>query len=276
MNLRPALAPILLASLLIGCGDRVREEEEGRFALPRALTEVSGLAKASGNSVFAHNDEQAVIHELRISDGEKLRSFQLGAFGVAGDFEGVAVAGGRIYLVTSDGRIYDAAIGEHREQVDYSVYDSGLGKRCEIEGLSRAPTAGYLLVLCKEMKRKKDRGRLEIHRWKIGSERAEEEPFLSIPLDELLGGGKTGKFRPSALEWDPEERQIWIASARSRELLVLGPTGTLLEWRKLDRERHPQVEGLTLLPGRQLVLADERADARSAYLTVYTGLPLRD
>lgn len=275
-NILPATASLVLSIFLSACTPGDAKEEDGRIALPSSLTEISGLASASDDSVFAHDDERAVIYELRASDGEVLRSFQLGRFAVAGDFEGVATLGDRIYLITSDGQIYDALIGADGDRVDYQVHDSGVGEHCEVEGLSQTPSANGLLVLCKEMNRKQDRDHLHIYRWETGCEVTAAELWLKISLKDLLGGSKSKNFAPSALEWDPQKKQLWIASARSRDLLVLSETGALIERRKLDEERHPQAEGLTLLPDDRLILADEQADARSAYLTIYPGLPPQD
>ncbi len=269
MTLRHVVASLLMASATIACSDAGGVEEDGRIALPRALAEVSGLAAASDSSVFAHDDEVAIIHELRVSDGESLREFCLGMPAVRGDFEGVAKVDDRIFLVTSDGLIYAATIGADRAAVDYKVHDSGIGERCEVEGLSRAPSQDHLLVLCKEMHRKKDRDRLTIYRWKIGGENAETEPWLSLRLRDMMKKSEARKFKPSALEWDPERNRMLIASARSRHLLILSETGALIEKRKLDKKLHPQAEGLTILADRWMVLADEKARARSAYLTVY-------
>ncbi len=127
--------------LLASCG-RQQEAGETTYNLPSELNEVSGLAAAGPDSVFTHDDEFAIVYEFRLTDGHILRTFALGDPTIEGDFEGIAAADGRVFLVTSDGLIYSAAPGENGKRVPYRVYDSGVGPRCEVEGLSQAPTAG--------------------------------------------------------------------------------------------------------------------------------------
>jgi uncharacterized protein YjiK len=147
--------------------------------------------------------------------------------------------------------------------------DSGIGPRCEVEGLSLSPEPGELLLLCKRFRNDSAEARLEIYRWKIGSERAEEDPYLSVPLETLLGDDEPAKFRPSGLEWDAASGRLYIVSARSRSLLILDRAGKLIDLKHLDGARHPDTEGITLMPDGRLVLADEGSRTREGRLTVY-------
>ena len=262
------LAALLVLTFLVSACTNGRDEN-GRVALPLSLAEVSGLAAASDTSVFAHNDEHAIVHELRVKDGKSLRYFALGDRVVAGDFEGIATADGSVYLVTSGGLIYTAKVGGHRERMPFEVFDTGIGAQCEIEGLARAPSPDHLLVLCKQLHGEKPHSRLEIYRWEIGSARADTNPWLSLALDDLVKGKKKRKFKPSALEWDAARNQILVASARSRDLLILDASGVLVDARELDKKLHPQTEGLTIIAGKEMILADEGNEARRAFMTSY-------
>jgi uncharacterized protein YjiK len=259
-----------LAALLAACG-KPAVPGETTYHLPSELTEVSGLAVAGPDSVFTHDDEFAIIYEFRLRDGHVLRTFALGRPTIEGDFEGIATAGAQVFLVTSDGLIYAAEAGDNGARVPYRVYDSGIGPRCEVEGLSQAPTAGDLLLLCKRLRNDPDDTRLEVYLWHIGAERAEAAPFLSLPLDTLLDEADQAEFRPSGLEWDPAARHLLVVSGRNRMVLYLDPSGKLLDRKRLSGERHPKTEGITILPGGRLVLADEGSRTREGRLTVYKG-----
>ena len=97
-----------------------------QFFLPQGLSEISGLAVASPNTVYAHNDEYAIVYEIALDTGKALKAFALGKPTVKGDFEDIAVRGGNVYLLASDGHLYEAPIGEHRQRVRYNVYDTGV------------------------------------------------------------------------------------------------------------------------------------------------------
>jgi uncharacterized protein YjiK len=258
----------LAALPLAACG-APQEESRGVYNLPSELSEVSGLAAAGPDSVFTHDDEYAIVYEFRLRDGHILRAFALGKPTLEGDFEGIATAGGRVFLVTSDGLIYSALPGKNAERVSYHVYDSGIGPRCEIEGLSEAPEPGALLLLCKRFRNDSEQARLEIYRWTIGAERADPTPFLSLPLADLLDGADQVEFRPSGIEWDAGAGRLLVVSARNRLMLTLDRAGRLLDRRRLNGARHAKTEGVALMPDGRLVLADEGSKTREGRLTVY-------
>ena len=261
-----------LALLLAGC-EPAEVSENGVYNLPSELNEVSGLAVAGPDSVFTHDDEYAIIYEFRLRDGHMLRTFALGEPTIEGDFEGIAVWAGQVFLVTSDGLIYAARPGRNGERVPYRVYDSGIGPRCEIEGLSQSPDPDELLLLCKRFRNDSEEARLEIYRWKIGRDRAEAAPFLSLPLETLMPGDELAEFRPSGLEFDPASGQLLVISARARTLLVLDRAGRFIERKRFQANRHPETEGITVMPDGRLVLADEGSKTREGRLTTYRLRP---
>ncbi len=239
------------------------------ISLPLSLEEVSGLAMATENSVFTHNDEHAIIHEIDVSQGRTLRVFAMGDPTIEGDFEGIAYAAGQVYLITSDGIIYVATPGADGERVPYQTYDTGIAPICEIEGLSNAPATNQLLVLCKRLHRAEEERRLEIYQWTLGADRAEPDPLLSIPLSAILEPDDFAEFRPSALEWDPLRERLIIVSGKSHVFLEIDLEGRLIERRHLDPDIHQQTEGVAILPECRLALADEGTETRQARLSVY-------
>jgi hypothetical protein len=267
---RAARAVAALA-LLAACDEAPTDARS--FVLPSSLKEVSGLAAAGPNSVFAHSDEHAIVQEIDVRTGKVERAFAFGVPTIEGDFEGIAVAAGKVFLLTSDGLIYAAEPGADGDRVGYSVYDTGVGPRCEVEGLSAAPEPDHLLLLCKRMRIETGVPLLEIHRWKVGTQHAETEPWLSLPLADFLDQEEAAEFGPSALDWDPENERFLIVSARGRMLIQLSADGRFLAKRRLDPQRHRQAEGIALLPGCRMVLADEGNEMRQARLAVYPCPP---
>ena len=242
--------------------------------LPASLREVSGLAVASGASVFAHDDEQAIVYEIEIATGRTIRRFSLGSPPARGDFEGIAAASGRIYLITSEGQLLAADIGGHGAQVPFEVHDTGAGAACEVEGLSAAPAPGHLLILCKRPRRGRPEGRILIYQWNIESPGRVERPLHDVDVRDLTAEG-SGAFAPSAIEWIPADRQLAILSARDRMLLVLDENGRVVAADRLSPARHRQAEGLAVTGSGELVIADEGRGSRPATLTAYSPDYLR-
>ncbi|MGQ0659656.1 SdiA-regulated domain-containing protein [Sphingosinicella sp.] len=268
---RAALALLLLASCTGSPASNeanasANSEADGVrvIALPESLAEISGLAVASPTSLFAHDDEQAMVREISVENGRILRSFR---FGGRGDFEGIAAPDGRIFVITSEGMLSSFAAAADGATVTPETVDTGAGEQCEIEGLSLAPQPGRLLILCKEIRGRGNRGRLLILAWDIAARRL--APFIDADLEEALGENRRG-FAPSSIDWDAGRRRIVIVSARNRLLLELDERGRVTNQRVLEALRHPQAEGVAVMPNGALAIADERGDSGgSGRLTVY-------
>jgi uncharacterized protein YjiK len=227
------------------------------FYLPQGLSEISGLAVASGNSVYAHDDNYGIVYELDLGSGKVLKAFALGKPTVKEDFEDIAVRGGFVYLLASDGRLFEAPIGEHRKRVRYNIYDTGVGTHCETEGLANGPKDGDFLILCKKPHQSKLKDHLVIYLWSLHDRAPVSEPWLEVSLDGLIEPLDQANFHPSAFHWQHDLGRFMIVSAKGHSALEVDERGRLIDRVKLDKQVHPQPEGLTLMPDGRLVLSDE-------------------
>lgn len=266
---------LVAALLLAGCaGTPAANEAEATPAedadgvrmitLGDDLREISGLAVAGPTSVFAHNDERGAVQEVSIEDGRTLRTMR---FGGAGDYEGIAARDGRVFVITSGGVLSSFAAGADDATITPETVETGAGEPCEVEGLALAPQPGRLLILCKEIRGRGNRGRLLILAWDVAARRL--TPFVDADLEEVLGENRRG-FAPSGIDWDASRRRIVIVSARNRLLLELDENGRVTGQRVLEPLRHPQAEGVAVMPNGALVVADEAGDSGGpGRLTVY-------
>lgn len=239
------------------------------FALPAALAEISGLAPAASGRVLAHGDERAVAFEIDLASGRIVRTLPFGPGTLSGDFEGIAVAGGRLSLVTSAGRILQRPLAAGSGPAPRAVaVDTGAGRRCEIEGLAPAARPGSFLLLCKRMALKAEDGRLRIYEWSPGE-------ALKVAVDlaaaEAAPGAK--ELRPSDLFRDPATGRLLVLESRNRVVIVLDSGGRPLGVLHLDRQRHPQPEALALLEDGRLVIGDEAAGGKGRIAVYRPRLP---
>jgi len=237
--------------------------------LPSALLEISGLAAGPDNTVYAHNDEYAIVYRLDLRDGSIVSAFALGKPTAQADFEAIASAGNRIYLMTSAGLLYEALIKDHGERSHFNVYDTGLHTECEVEGLATGPGPGEFLILCKRAIDKKLEGRLVIYKWSLADRLPVGKPWIDLPLKDFLKSAEREHFRPSALEWRAADKRLIILSARNHMILTMSETGALLSKAELSPTVHLQAEGVAILPDGRLVIADEGAARKYGQLTVY-------
>ncbi|MEM8772092.1 MAG: hypothetical protein AAGD92_10625 [Pseudomonadota bacterium] len=268
-----AFAGLAAGFAFVAMPSAAQDKEPLQWRLPAGLLEISGLARVSEKSVFAHNDEHAIVYEVDLQNGEVVRAFAMGEPTVSGDFEGAAIADGRVYLITSDGRLYESLIGEHRSRVAYNVYDTGVGQACEVEGLSHAPTPGEFLILCKRLYDKKQKSRLVIYRWSLAERAPVEEPWLSIPYADFLQYAERANFRPAGIDWDPRSSAFTIVAARTHMLVMFDEKGALLGKSSLPADYHAQSEGIALMGDGSVIVADEGAGRGAGVLSIYRKLP---
>ncbi len=237
--------------------------------LARGLVEISGLAAASENSVYAHNDEHGIVYELTVPGGKVLSAFALGDPTIKADFEGIAARDGRIYLLTSTGLIYEAPKGANRERVKYNIFDTGVGAYCEAEGLAKASTDDEFLILCKRAYVSALEDRLVVFRWSLSERRVVTEPWINILYTDLMPNRLSEEFRPSAIEWDAARKLLIIVSARNKRLIAVDQSGRTAYAKTLPAKRHAQPEGVALMASGEFVIADEGARRGPGKLSVY-------
>ena len=136
-----------------GLDDYPLDATTRRYALHERVRELSGLALSRDGRLFGHDDERAMIYEIG-GEGQPRKAFAFGAPVVKGDFEGIAIAGDRFYLVTSKGVVYEGGEGEDGDRLPFESTEVDVGKGCDVEGLAYEEATDALLLACKEPKGK--------------------------------------------------------------------------------------------------------------------------
>lgn len=240
-----------------------------QWRLPDRLREISGLALTADGRLLAMDDEMAVVYELDYDSGRLVKAFALGNSLVKGDFEGIAVVDGLVYLTTSSGRVYLAAEGADGERISFDTYETGLGDFCEIEGLVQSSDNSRLYFLCKTVRDRKRIDGLMLFAWSVEERELLEKESILLPERDILKRLRVDRFSPSALTIDRRSGNFIILSARQRALVELSSSGALVDARFLKlATRHRQAEGVELTVDERLLIADEGGSHR-ARLAVY-------
>ena len=193
--------------------------------LPRRLREISGLATTADHRLLAHNDEAGIVFEIDARDGSVVKEFQLADVGdpVADDFEGIAVAEGRIYLVTSAGRLYECREGADGASVLFRVYATGAGRDCEIEGLAYDEGRRELVLMCKNARSDDLLGELAMFRWSIDEKALRERTV--VPVGDFARRIGANRFQPSGVERHPVSGNWFVVAARQAAIAEVTPEG---------------------------------------------------
>ena len=236
-----------------------------RWLLPRELDEISGLALTADGRLLAHNDQEGVVWEIDYRSGVLVKRFQLGKPPVKADLEGITIANDRIFMLASNGKLYEFREGKDEEHVNFTVHDTRLGSECEFEGVAFDPSQSSLLLACKDVPGKNDS--LVIYRWKLQSGEGERLSRLAIPIANVIGSNDWKNLHPSDITIDPFSGNYVLIAAQERALIEITPTGDPISARALSAE-HVQAEGVAITREGILILSDEsggkgaRASAR--------------
>lgn len=161
-----------------------------------------------------------------------------------------------MWLVTSDGRLYDGPEGEDDERVPFRLRETGVGRLCEIEGLVFHPGEQTLWLACKTPRTPELRGSVAVFRWSPGEERLLFPP-LRVPLRDVLARTGGSSFRPSGIELDPATGHALLVSAVDGAVIEIDAIGRVLASRAIDPRFHRQAEGIALSAEGDLLVADE-------------------
>jgi uncharacterized protein YjiK len=234
--------------------------------MPPELQEISGIAVTADGRLLAHGDENSKVFVLNPRTGIVLKKFTVGT-GIAGDFEGITVAGDDIYMITSNGTLYQFKEGASNAAVRYSTIDTHLGKECEFEGVAFEPDSAWLLMPCKRVSKKLPRGNLVIYRWRLQGTDSTRLTMLTIPHAEAIGSNDWKGLHPSDITVDPTTGNYILISAQEKALLEITPGGVVERSEELPG-RHPQAEGVAITKDNILIVSDE-VSKRPASITLY-------
>lgn len=278
-RVRPPLRAVLFAAAFLACRSNpaIEAQEsapalsdydlasgpEEQWRLPGRLREISGLAVTPDDRVFAHDDERGVIYEIDPVEGRLVKAFGLGDVTASDDFEGLAVAGNRFYLVSSNGRLYESYEGEDGERMLFNTYGTGAGRSCEIEGLAFEPTDRTLLLACKTSRDPELGESVHIYRWSVDERAMASDSLIRISRAALTADLPGERFSPSGIERHPITGHYFIVAAREQAIAEIDRSGGVVSVTAFPDGAHRQAEGITFTADGSLLIADEGGSGRA-------------
>jgi uncharacterized protein YjiK len=240
------------------------------WIMPPELREISGLVLAPDGRVFTHDDEVSKIYVIDPRRGILLKQFTIGT-GIRGDFESIAMAGNDIYLLESDGVLYQFQEGEDGAGVPYSVVDLHLKKQCEFESMVYEADSAWLVMPCKNAKDKSLEHNLVIYRWRLSGPQSSRLSMITIPFAQLIGSNKWKSLHPSDITIDPTSGNFVMITSHEKALIEMTTAGDLVRSEPLP-SGHNQPEGIAITKDSILMLSDE-ATSNPAAITLYRWHP---
>lgn len=233
--------------------------------LPEILMEISGLTDLDDQTLACVQDEdgtvfiydlksEQIVHQLEFADG--------------GDYEGITRAGNSLFVLRSDGKLFEIDDFRHDDfrvksfATDMPVKDS--------EGLAYDATHHRLLIAGKS-KPKGDqyKGKKVVYSFDLGTRQLSAGPVLTFDEEKIsrtfpAGKEKAGKkedmdvsINPSAIAVHPFTDQFYVLSSKDHQLFVFSRDGNIEHIQQLDKKMFAQPEGITFLPNGDLFISNE-------------------
>jgi uncharacterized protein YjiK len=185
---------------------------------------------------------------------------------VKGDFEGITVANGAVFMLASNGKLYEFQEGANGAHVAYKVHDTGLKAQCEFEGVAFDPAINALLLACKHVHDKQIKDAIVIYRWSLASDSSRLTQMV-VPAGDVLAANGWKKLSPSDITVDPRTGNYVLVASQEKALISITPAGALVFARPLPGS-HPQAEGVAITKDGILVVSDEGGGG-SGIITLY-------
>ena len=224
-----------------------------RHKLPNDLREISGLSYYKPGRLACVQDELGVVF---IYDLSRKAIVDEHVFGKDGDYEGVEYVGNKLYIMRSDGELYEMTPTDGVKILGSSPetkhIKTDLPGKPDMEGLGYDPKLEALLLATKDGK---------------GTDKIIY--FYSLPNKMLFQGivlkqadlqtfeNSTGEFKPSGIAVHPQTRDYYVLSSAAHQLAVLAPNGKVKSLVSLDEGALPQPEGICFAPDGTLYIASE-------------------
>jgi hypothetical protein len=234
------------------------EDPVADWNLPPQLRELSGFATDAKGRLFAHDDENAVVHELDYAQGRIVKSFAFGNPPLRGDFEGLTLIDDRFCLTDSNGTLICGNEGAAGAHVAFERIETGAGKLCEIEGVEYAADADLLYFACKTARVPDLENHIAVIAWSLTERAQVPARSLKFDLEQFADLPGDGRLRPSDVTLTPDGRSLVLSAAKRRALITLARDGSTASAVQLpDSKDLKQIEAVAFGSGDALLVGSE-------------------
>jgi hypothetical protein len=243
---------------------------ERRITLPRALHEISGIAVLDSQRVACIQDENGIVFIYNIQKGIIEKEIP---FAYNGDYEGIAMVHDTIYVLRSDGAIFEVISGKE-ETVNYFV--TGIPANNN-EGLCYDANGHRLLIGCKSKSSDiRYSNKKLVYAFNLLTKKLEPDPvFVLSPSairseavrakvitpTRVAGNGKvvpsSVKLNTSEIAIHPLTGELYLLSAADHMLFVFRKGGELQSITRLDEFLFNKPEGIAFFKNGDMLVTNE-------------------
>ncbi len=243
--------------------------------LPKILFEVSGLTDIDDHTLACVQDEDGIVF---IYDWQKKEIKKQIKFGEAGDYEGITKIGKSIYILRSDGKLFEI---DHFELDRFKVieYDTGIPIK-NSEGLAYDAANNCLLIAGKsKVKSDEYQDKKAVFAFQLATKKLEGKPvyiFSKEDNKEFLRKHKGDlsnndmdldlKIHPSGIAVHPITGKLFVLSSKDNLIYIFNQKNDIESIQSLDEKIHPQPEGITFMDNGDMFISNEGKEGRPSLL----------
>ncbi|CDF78105.1 conserved hypothetical protein [Formosa agariphila KMM 3901] len=220
--------------------------------MPKKLVEISGISVLNFPNILSVNDEEGKLYEYNLETNTLEHSYK---FGKDGDYEDIAVKDDEVYVLKSNGTIYQ--ITNFRTDPEVEEYDTFLNKKADTEGLFFDTTGNRLLVACKEELEIDKADKNVIYEFDLETKTLDKTPAFTIEKDHFKFNDKKHDFAPSGLAIHPKTNTLFVISTVGKLMIEMSLEGNILNKCSLDYPKFTQPEGIFFTENGDLYISNE-------------------
>lgn len=251
------------------------------FELPDILREVSGITSIDSTSFACVQDEDGVLFIYDLANNEIKRQY---SFHFEGDYEGITRVGKTIYILRSDGQIYEIADFESPD-FQLASYETNIPADNN-EGLCYDPENDRLLIA---IKGKADKGadnkdKRLIYGFDLKTKTLSSEPVFEFDVETIKQFARSHKvnlptrsrkkkkdepiirFRTSAIGIHPLTGKLFLLSASDHLFFIFNKNGQIEYMEYLHPELFNKAEGITFFENGDMLITNEGQDDQPTLL----------
>jgi len=244
-----------------------------RVVLPPILHEISGLTETGPSTFACIQDENGKLFIVNTEKNEIEREI---SFGLDGDYEGITRVGETIYVLRSDGLLYE--IPDYRSGSKQTIYHDTHIPAANNEGLCYDSKNNRLLIGCKGRvsKEQEEKDRRLIYAFDLKTKKLGATPAYDFNVNEITAfavsnkvisafrENKKGrmvsnilKFSTSEIAIHPRNKLLYVLCSADHLLMVFDENGTIKHMQALDPVIFNKPEGITFFPDGDMLITNE-------------------
>lgn len=286
--------PTVLTVFILGCGATFINNEkitgynltapDNTLILPDTLREVSGLTNIDSTTFACVQDENGILFIYDVSKNEIKKQY---VFNIDGDYEGVTRVDKTIYVLRSDGTLFEI-LNYTSDNFKLTSYATGIPANNN-EGLCYDPDGKRLLIACKGKigKGPEFKDKRVIYGFDLQTKTLTKEPIFDFDLQVIKDFAiknkldlptKTRKkkeqsitepfikFRTSAICIHPQTKKLFLLSASDYLLFIFNMSGDIEHIEQLNPTMFNKAEGITFYENGDMLITNEGQDKKPTLL----------